>query len=174
MYRRLTAGLLGLLTLTAVVATGCVQQAAPPPATISDAPPPWPAPKDAISWIDAAGLPQQRLDVADHQRTFEMTIGIDGQPVPLAPWIGIDRLRAVQAPVHTHDDSGTVWLEGSGTEQVTLDQFFRVWGVRFDGRCLGAACGKLRVRADGRTVADPGALRLVTVSRRVDVTLRTS
>lgn len=151
--------------------TGCVRQAPPPPATISEAPPPWPAPKDAISWIDAAGLPQQRLDVTDNQRTFTMQITVDGNPAPLAPWIGVDRLRAVQAPVHTHDDSGTVWLEGSDTDQVTLGQFFRVWGVRFDDRCLGATCGRLVVTSDGEDVSDPTSFRLVEVQKDLSVTV---
>ena len=64
-------------------------------------------------------------------------------------YVGIDRLRAVQAPVHTHDASGQVWLEGRETDAVTLGQFFTVWGVRFDDRCLGSACGALVVTVDG-------------------------
>jgi hypothetical protein len=39
-----------------------------------------------------------------------------------------------------------------------------VWGVRFDGRCLGAACGEVVVTADGKQVTDAPSLRLAGVS----------
>jgi hypothetical protein len=65
--------------------------------------------------------------------------------------VGIDRIRALQAAVHTHDSSGQVWLEGRETDAVTLARFFTVWGARFDGRCLGSACGRLVVKVDGQS-----------------------
>ena len=89
----------------------------------------------------------------NHHVAAERDIGADQA-------IGLDLPRALQAPAHTHDASGTVWLEGAGAGTVTLGQFFTVWGVRFDGRCLGAACGQLTVTADGRAVADPPGLVL--------------
>ena len=81
-----------------------------------------------------------------------------------APSVG-----AVQAPVHTHEVGGEVWLEGAGNHDATLGQFFVLWGVRFDDDCLGAACGGVTVLADGEPVVDPAALilrgnRLVEVS----------
>ncbi len=45
-------------------------------------------------------------------------------------------------------------------KEITLGQFFTVWGVRFDERCLGAACGRLEVAADAVPVADAAGLRL--------------
>ena len=75
------------------------------------------------------------------------------------PYVGIDRLRAVQAPMHTHDTSGQVWLEGRETDAVTLGQFFTVWGVRFDDRCLGSACRDLEVTVDGKVSAAPTEVR---------------
>ena len=68
--------------------------------------------------------------------------------MPLVPYIGMDRPRALQGPAHTHDDSGTVWLEGRGADTVTLGQFFTLWGVRFHPRCLGATCGVVTVTAE--------------------------
>lgn len=159
--------------LAVVVAlTGCVPQAAPAPAELRTTPPPWTAPRDAVSYIEAAGLGQVPLDTTENQRVFTMTVAIDGQNVDLAPYIGIDRVRAVQAPVHTHDASGTVWLEGAGSGQVTLGQFFVLWGVRFADGCLGAACGTVEVTADGRPVADPASLLLAEVSDTVHVDVR--
>jgi hypothetical protein len=147
----------------AVLLTGCVSQAPPAPAVLRTGPPPWDAPRDGISYFDLAGVPASRLDDRSNQHLLTVTLSIDGADVPLAPYIGIDRLRALQAPAHTHDASGEVWLEGAGTEEITLGQFFTLWGVRFDGRCVGAACSGLEVSADGRAVAEPVALRLAGV-----------
>ncbi len=148
------------LTACLVLLTGCVQQAPPAPATLRTTAPPWPAPRDGISYFELAGLPSSRLDDRTGQRLLTLSIRIDGADVPLVPNIGLDLPRALQAPAHTHDTSGTVWLEGAGAGTVTLGQFFTIWGVRFDGRCLGAACGRLSVTADGGPVADPGTLVL--------------
>jgi hypothetical protein len=139
---------------------GCVQQAPPAPATVRTTPPPWPAPRDGISYFELAGVPSSRLDDRTGQRVLTLRIRIDGADVPLVPDIGLDLPRALQAPAHTHDASGTVWLEGAGAATVTLGQFFTLWGVRFDARCLGAACGQLTVTADGKAVADPKGLVL--------------
>ena len=73
--------------------------------------------------------------------------------------------------MHTHDSTGHVWLEGRSIDHITLGQFFTVWGVRFDSRCLGAACREVLVTADGDQVADGAALTLVEV-RSVTVTAR--
>lgn len=122
--------------------------------------PPWTAPRDAISHIRAAGLPELPLDSETDPYILTIEVSVDGEAVPLAPFIGIDRLRAVQAPVHTHESSGDVWLEGDGNRGVTLGQFFTLWGVRFDDACLGDACERLEVTADGRDVEDPADLVL--------------
>jgi hypothetical protein len=89
--------------------------------------------------------------------------------VEVPAYVGIDRVRALQAPVHTHDISGQVWLEGRETDAVTLGQFFTVWGVRFDDQCLGSACGTLMVNVDGKISSAPREVRLA-VSRIIDIT----
>lgn len=154
----------GLLTLA-----GCVAQAAPAPAVLREGPPPWDAPRDGISYFELAGVPSSRLDDRSGQRVLNLTIILDGTTVPIVPNIGIDRPRALQAPAHTHDASGTVWLEGAGSDEVTLGEFFTIWGVRFDQRCLGATCGRLAVIADGRPVTDTAGLVLSTAA---DVQIR--
>jgi hypothetical protein len=148
---------------------GCVQQAPPAPAILRTTPPPWPAPRDGISYFQLAGVPSSRLDDRTDQQVVTVSIVVDGAAVPLVANIGIDLPRALQAPAHTHDASGTVWLEGAGARAVTLGQFFTLWGVRFDGRCLGAGCGALGVTADGATVAGPSDLVLSTAK---DVQIR--
>jgi hypothetical protein len=146
-----------------LVLTGCVRQATPAPAAQRSTPPPWSAPRDAISYITAAGLETQPLSSKENSRVVDLRITVDGAPVEVPAYLGIDRLRAIQAPVHTHDTSGQLWLEGRNPDDVTLGQFFTVWGVRFDDRCLGSACRDLVVTADGKITSAPHEVRLTEV-----------
>jgi hypothetical protein len=155
---------MGLLVLTS-----CVRQAMPGPAEQRSTPPPWAAPRDAISYIRAAGLETQPLSSNENSRVVELRIIVDGAPVEVPAYLGIDRVRALQATVHTHDTSGQVWLEGRDTDAVTLGQFFTVWGVRFDDQCLGSACGALVVKVDGQVSPAPRDVRLAA-SRTINVT----
>ena len=158
-----TTGLRSALVATMLILAGCVQQAPPEPAVLRSGAPPWPAPRDGISYFELAGVPSSRLDDRTGQQVLTIGIRIDDTEVPLVPGIGMDLPRALQAPAHTHDASGTVWLEGAGAREVTLVQFFTLWGVRLDSRCLGAACGTLTVTADGQFVGTPANLVLQTV-----------
>ncbi len=160
----------GLLAAGLVAAVGgCVSVPTADPAVIRETPPPWPAPRDTVSYIDRAGLPRLPLDAKDNQRVFTLSVFRAGAPVEVPAYLGIDRLRAFQAPCHTHDTSGTVWLEGKGVDEVTLGQLFDVWGVRFDGTCLGDLCGSVRVVVDGQAVTDARGLRLAGVTQSVEV-----
>src|SRR3712207_2928008 len=144
------------VALTMLALTGCGRAAEPIPAVLRTTPPPWDAPRDAVSTIAAAGLTAEPLNSTGGSRhIIAMSIQVDGWQVAIPPYVGVDRRRAQQAPVHTHDTSNQVWLEGRDTESITLGQFFIVWGVRFDGRCLGAACGEVVVTADDHRVVDP-------------------
>jgi hypothetical protein len=146
---------------------GCVKQAEPDPAEIRTTAPPWSAPRDAVSYIDYARLPRLPLDAADDPHVLTLEVFLFRQQVEVPAYVGIDRLRAVQAPCHTHDASGTVWLEGNGSHDVTLGQFFDVWGVRLTATCLGPTCGSVTVTADGATVSSPRDVRLRDVGHVV-------
>jgi hypothetical protein len=139
------------LLIVLLVISGCVRQAAPAPPVQRNTPPPWDAPRDAVSYIKAAGLEAQPLNSNGKSQVIDLCITFDGTPVKVPAYVGIDRIRALQAAVHTHDSSGQVWLEGRETDAVTLARFFTVWGARFDGRCLGSACGRLVVKVDGQS-----------------------
>ena len=152
-----------------LIFTACVPQATPAPAEQRSTPPPWSAPRDAISYINAAGLEPQPLSSNENSEVVALRITVDGAPVEVPAYVGIDRVRSVQAPMHTHDTSGKVWLEGRETEAVTLGQFFKVWGVQFDGRCLGSACKDLMVTVDGKVSSAPTRVRLAE-SRTIDIT----
>jgi hypothetical protein len=151
-----------------LVLTSCVRQAIPTPATQRSTPPPWSAPRDAIAYITAAGLEPQPLSSNESSGVVQLRITVDGMPVEVPAYVGIDRLRAVQAPMHTHDTSGQIWLEGRETDAVRLGQFFTVWGVRFDDRCLGSACTALQVTVDGEVSSAPTEVRLAD-SRVIEI-----
>ena len=151
-----------------LVLTSCVSQATPAPAAQRSTPPPWTAPRDAISYIAAAGLEPQPLHGNENSHVVDLGITVDGAAVEVPAYVGIDRVRAVQAPVHTHDSTGQVWLEGRETAGVTLEQFFTVWGVRFDDHCLGSACRGLVVTVDGKVRSAPSDVRLAD-SRTIDI-----
>lgn len=151
--------------LLLLLSTACVRPTVPAPAVIRDTAPPWTAPRDAVAYIAAAGLAAEPVNTTGNRHIVAITITVDGQPVDVPAFVGVDRLRAQQAAVHTHDASNQVWLEGRDTASITLGQFFTLWAVRFDARCLGAACGKVTVTADEKQVVDGPGLRLADVSR---------
>lgn len=129
-------------------ATGCqVGPAQPAAAELRTGAPPWDAPRDAVSYIDKAGFERLPLDFSGPSPyTLTVTVTVDGTPVQVATGIGIDKLRAEQAAVHTHTTDGVVWVEAkTTTERPTLAQFFTLWGVRYDANCLADACKNLNV-----------------------------
>ncbi|MCG6566305.1 hypothetical protein C3E87_01475 [Tessaracoccus sp. ZS01] len=145
-----------VFVVSAVLLVGCVSRPEPAPAVQRDTAPPWDAPRDAVSFIRAAGLPELSLGDDADPWILDLAVTVDGAPVEIPAYIGIDRPRAIQAPVHTHDAGGEVWLEGESNRESTLGHFFSLWGVRFDDGCLGAACGSVEVRVDGEPVdGDP-------------------
>lgn len=126
---------------------------------IRESAPPWDAPRDAISYIKAAGLPELSLGDDSDPWIVRLEVEVGGAAVEVPAFIGIDRLRAIQAPVHTHEGNGDVWLEGTGNRDSTLGHVFALWGVRFDDECVGDRCG-MTVTADGESVAAPSTLIL--------------
>lgn len=149
-----------LLVVAVLLLTACVSRPDPEPATMREAAPPWDAPRDAISYIDAAGLEQRPIGEDTDPWILTLEVTVDGEPVEVPAMIGVDRLRAVQAVVHTHDAGGDVWLEGPDNQVATLGHFFTLWGVHFSDDCLADRCGSLTVLADGEPVADPVGLTL--------------
>jgi hypothetical protein len=152
------AGLLAVavaLSLVPVV-SGCQVGPAPPgPAEIRTGPPPWDAPRDAVSYVDKAGFERLPLDFSGPAPyTLKLAVTVDGKPVQIPADIGVDRLRAEQAAIHTHGTDGVLYVEAkTKAERPTLNQFFTLWGVRYDARCLADACASLTVRVNGEPAA---------------------
>lgn len=146
----------GALLLAGGVLSGCqVGPAAPAAADLRTGQPPWDAPRDAVSYIDKAGFERLPLDFSGPAPyTLNIAITLDGEPVQVAAGIGIDKLRAEQAAVHTHTTDGKVWVEAkTAAEQPTLAQFFTLWGVQYDAKCLAGACKSLSVTVNGKPAA---------------------
>lgn len=97
-----------------------------------------------------------------------LSVYVDGRPVKLPASIGLDSPAGIIASLHTHDESGVIPLEAPAARRYTLGQFFDVWGVRFEGGCLGSHCGDLRLFANGQEVdGDPRSLVLEQQQRLV-------
>jgi hypothetical protein len=142
-----------VLVAGAAVLSGCqVAPAAPADAVLRTSAPPWEAPRDAVSYIDKAGFERLPLDFSGPSPyTLTISVTVDGKPVQVPAGIGVDKLRAEQAPVHTHTTDGQVWVEAkTAEEKPTLAQFFTLWGVRYDATCLADACGQVQVTVDKR------------------------
>ena len=128
--------------------------------------PPWPAPVDDVpTRVAAAGLDLGPMGTAEHYHPM-LTITIDGQPVPVAPNIGVDPNTGAMSAVHTHEGDGTIHIEAHTVgEKFTLGQLFTQWGIALTPTQIGgvkAADGeKVEVTSNGQPVTgDPADLQL--------------
>lgn len=96
----------------------------------------------------------------------ELSVMMDNKPFSVPSNIGIDSslwrdnsldeygMQAVpemgmsgMAPLHTHDDSGTIHVESSLSRYYTLGEFFKIWGLDLQGKTIKAI-------VDGKDVTD--------------------
>ena len=117
--------------------------------------------------LRAIGIPALREEGTALHTHQHLDVVIAGKTIMVPANIGIDWMKRFISPVHTHDDSGIVHIEAAAVETYTLGQFFDVWGVRFDGKCIGSYCAGgnkvLRVFANGTLVGgDPRVLALTS------------
>ena len=151
-WRRASVTAAALLLISTVMG-GCQVGPAPPgPAELRTGPPPWDAPRDAVSYIDKAGFERLPLDFSGPSPyTLTIAVTVDGTPVQIPSGVGIDRLRAEQAAVHTHTTDGLVYVEAKTTaERPTLAQFFTLWGLKYTPTCLANACNSLKITTNGK------------------------
>jgi hypothetical protein len=123
--------------------------------------PPWPSNAVKLQLrLRAIGLDPltaegQALHIHQHLDLFAK-----GRHVTVPANIGIDPSATFLAALHTHDNSGIMHVESPVVTSFTLGQFFAVWGVRLDARCIGGLCARggkrLRAWVNGKPVAaDP-------------------
>ncbi len=123
-------------------------------------PPPWPANAEMLRerlrviGLDALTEEGQALHIHQHLDIF-----VEGRRVEVPANIGVGPSNAFIAAVHTHD-AGVIHVESPTVSAFSLGQFFAIWGVRLDARCVGGLCAgdgrRLRAWVNGRPVtADP-------------------
>ena len=100
----------------------------------------WPAPSDAASAIKRANLPALSAEGTFVHYHLHLDIFLDGKPVIVAPYVGIDYVNQRISPVHTHDASGVIHIESPAQDSFTLGQFFTEWGVTLSDKCLQNYC----------------------------------
>ena len=168
---RPAAGTAAVLLVGGVLAGCQVSPAAPAAAELRTGAPPWDAPRDAVSYIDKAGFERLPLDFSGPS-PYSLTIAVtlDGKPVQVPAGLGVDKLRAEQAAVHTHTTDGLVWVEAKTTsDHPTLAQFFTLWGIKYDATCLADACKSLKITLNGTPAPWDTAL---TPKAKITITVR--
>jgi hypothetical protein len=130
---------------------------------ILETPPPWPANDEqgklqlrlrAIS-LDPLTAEGQAVHIHQH-----LDLYVAGKKVTVPAQIGIASSGAFLSDLHTHDATGIMHVESPTVRSFSLGQFFAVWGVRLDAKCLGSLCASgdkgLRAWVNGVPVAaDP-------------------
>jgi hypothetical protein len=147
-------------TPTVGAPTSTPKVTAPPPVSTS-----WTVPADASAAARAAGLPmlgEEKLAVHYHAH---LDVIVNGTAVPVPAGLGIDQVRQLIAPLHTHDGTGVVHIESATDTPFTLGQVFTEWGQALRADQVGPvalpAGTVLRVYRNGHAVpGDPASLRL--------------
>ncbi len=67
-----------------------------------------------------------------------LTITVNGEQILIPANIGL--LNGVMRPIHTHDSSGKIHVEGTCPRDFTLGEFFDVWGQTFTEQCIMENC----------------------------------
>ncbi len=80
---------------------------------------------------------------------LRITINNGAQLIPAN--IGI--LPNIMRPIHTHDASGELHIEGLCRRDFTLGEFFKIWGREFNSQCIFDNCidnGELKMLVNGQ------------------------
>jgi hypothetical protein len=138
-----------------------------------DIAPPWPAPADATAAVRAAGLPMLDQEGAVEHIHAHLDVRVDGQPVEVPAFLGIDQTRGSISPVHTHDATGVIHIESPVTRQFSLGEFFSEWAVSLSADNLGAlrATGGNTVRVYVNGTPRTGNPAAVMINAHDEITL---
>jgi hypothetical protein len=129
-------------------------------------PPPWLADNVNLrARLEAVGLQVLTAEGQVQHTHQHLDLFVDGQRIAIPANLGIDRVHLILSPIHTHDATGIIHVESPVVRDFTLGEFFDVWGVRFDGHCVGGICDGtarvLTVYRNGQPVSgDPRTLVL--------------
>jgi hypothetical protein len=111
--------------------------------------PPWPPEISHLrARLDADGIAALTAEGQAQHTHQHLDLFVEGQQVVIPSDIGIDRGTGILSPLHTHDATGIIHVESPVVRDFTLGEFFDVWGVPFDGHCVGGTCD-----GSGRTLS---------------------
>ena len=102
---------------------------------------PWGAdPAHLRARLSALGLPALPVEGRAVHTHEHLDIYLNGKHVAVPAGVGIGPHSSFFSPLHTHDRTGILHVESEAKRSYTLGQFFGVWGVRLDERCIGGYC----------------------------------
>jgi hypothetical protein len=92
---------------------------------------------DRLYTIGVPALQSEGDVLHTHQH---LDIYIHGKTIPIPSGIGVNERAGFISPLHTHDTSGVIHVESDRIRNFNLGEVFDVWGLRFDGKCIGSYC----------------------------------
>jgi hypothetical protein len=118
--------------------------------------------RDRLKIIGLPALLEEGSAMHAHQH---LDLYIKGKYVSIPAMIGISVGERFITPVHTHDTTGEIHIESPTVQSYTLGQFFDIWGVRFNAKCIGSYCedpqNSIKVFVNGRAAGgDPRGIEL--------------
>ncbi len=99
--------------------------------------------------------PAEEMNIGGHTNLAlhihqNLKIIINGEEQIIPPNIGI--APGIMRPVHTHDATGQLHVEGPCVRDFTIGDFFKIWGKEFNSQCIFDKCtdkGELTVTVNG-------------------------
>ena len=99
--------------------------------------------------------PAEEINIGGHTNLAlhihsELEIYINGVKQIIPANIGVSNLY--MRPVHTHDISGEIHIEGPCKRDFVLGDFFKIWGKEFNSQCIFEYCkdnGSMSVFVNG-------------------------
>ena len=110
-----------------------------------------------VSGEDECSKPAKEINIGGHTNLelhihSHLKIIIDGKQETIPKDIGIS--YGIMRPIHTHDDSGEIHIEGPCKIDFTLKDFFSIYEKDFNSQCIFDKCvnnkGSLKMFVDGK------------------------
>ena len=88
-------------------------------------------------------LPASEINIGSHKNIVlhihsDLGIEINGEEFQIPSNIGIQ--TGIMRPLHTHDSSGEIHIEGPYARDFKIGEFFEVWGKTFNSTCIFENC----------------------------------
>jgi len=101
-------------------------------------------------------IPAEEINIGSHSNIAlhmhsDLEIRINGQDTLIPANIGVS--TGIMRPVHTHDSTGEIHIEGPFARDFTLGDFFKIWERNFNSTCIFDYCtdnGELKFYINGQ------------------------